>query len=50
MLRKLSDEVVAEIAEKDPVSKKVYESYLNFRQQAIAWHNISERAYLNARG
>jgi len=48
-LRALSDEVVAEIAAKDPLSKKVYESYKQFRDQAIAWHNISERAYLNAR-
>jgi TRAP-type mannitol/chloroaromatic compound transport system substrate-binding protein len=48
-LKKLSDEVVAEIAEKDPLSKKVYASYIDFRGQAIAWHNISERAYLNAR-
>jgi len=48
-LRALSDEVVVEIAAKDPLSKKVYESYKQFRDQAIAWHNISERAYLNAR-
>ena len=48
-LRELSDQVVAEIAEKDPLSKKVYESYIKFRKQAIAYHNISELAYLNAR-
>ena len=29
---------------------KVYESYINFRKQAIAWGNVSERPYLNARG
>ena len=49
-LRRLSDEVVAEIADKDPLSRKVYDSYRKFRQQALAWHDISERAYLNARG
>lgn len=48
-LRALSDEVVAEVAEKDPMSKKVYESFKSFREQARDWHNISERAYLNAR-
>jgi TRAP-type mannitol/chloroaromatic compound transport system substrate-binding protein len=48
-LRDLSDEVVAEVASKDPMSKKVYESYKKFRDQVIAWHDISERAYLNAR-
>ncbi len=48
-LKKVSDEVVAEIAEKDAISKKVYESYKRFRDQVIQWHDVSERAYLNAR-
>jgi TRAP-type mannitol/chloroaromatic compound transport system substrate-binding protein len=48
-LRTLSDEVVAEVAAKDKLSKKVFDSYRTFREQAIAWHDISERAYLNAR-
>jgi len=48
-LRSLSDEVVAEVAEKDPLSKKVYESYKAFRDQVMAWHEVSEKAYLNAR-
>ena len=48
-LRSLSEEVVADIAAKDPVTSKVYKSYFEFRKQAIEWHNISERAYLNAR-
>ncbi|RCX32790.1 TRAP transporter substrate-binding protein [Thioalbus denitrificans] len=48
-LKDLSDEVVAEVAAKDPVSKKVYDSFVKFRDEAVAWHNVSERAYLNAR-
>lgn len=48
-LKSLSDEVVAEVAEKDPVSKKVYESFKSFRDQAMAWHEISEKSYLIAR-
>ncbi len=48
-LRGLSEEVVADVASKDPLTKKVYDSYHQFRKQAIAWQNISERAYLNAR-
>ncbi|MDH3325891.1 MAG: TRAP transporter substrate-binding protein [Gammaproteobacteria bacterium] len=48
-LRALSEEVVADVASKDPVTAKVYESYHQFRKQAIAWSNVSERAYLNAR-
>ena len=48
-LKGLSDQVVAEVADNDPMSKKVFESFRKFRDQAIAWHNVSERAYLNAR-
>ena len=48
-LRELSDEVVAEIAEKDPLSRKVHESFRRFRDKVRAWHDISERAYLDAR-
>jgi TRAP-type mannitol/chloroaromatic compound transport system substrate-binding protein len=49
-LKALSDEVVAEVAAKDAMSKKVFESFRKFRDQVKAWHDISERAYLNARG
>jgi TRAP-type mannitol/chloroaromatic compound transport system substrate-binding protein len=48
-LKAVSDEVVAEIAAKDPMSKKVYESFVRFRDQVVAWHDVSERAFLNAR-
>jgi len=48
-LRSLSEEVVAGVAESDEMSKKVHDSFRRFRKQAIAWHDISERAYLNAR-
>lgn len=48
-LKTTSDAVVAEIANKDPLSKKVYESFTKFRDQVVAWHNVSERAFLNAR-
>ncbi len=48
-LRDVSDKVVAEIANKDPISKRIYESFKEFRDQAVAWHDISERAYLNGR-
>ena len=49
-LRTLSEEVVANIAGDDPLSGKVYDSFSRFRGQVEAWHNISERAYLNVRG
>ncbi|GAB4300700.1 MAG: TRAP transporter substrate-binding protein DctP [Thiohalomonadaceae bacterium] len=48
-LKTTADAVVAEIAAKDPLSKKVYESFTRFRDQVVAWHDVSERAFLNAR-
>ncbi len=48
-LRGLSDEVVAEVAASSKQAKEIYQSYKNFRDKVVAWHDISERAYLNAR-
>ena len=49
-LRVFSAEVVAEIAGKDAVTRKVYDAFEAFRKQVVPWTDISERAYLNARG
>jgi len=49
-LRALSEKVVDEIAGQDALSARVSASYQNFRQQVVAWHDISERTYLNVRG
>jgi TRAP-type mannitol/chloroaromatic compound transport system substrate-binding protein len=49
-LRQISEEVVAEIARKDEFSNKVYVSYQKFLKQAREWTDISEMAYLKARG
>ncbi|WP_261842879.1 TRAP transporter substrate-binding protein [Aliamphritea ceti] len=48
-MKDLSDQVVAEEAAKDPMSKKVFDSFVKFRDQAKKWHAVSEQAYLNAR-
>jgi TRAP-type mannitol/chloroaromatic compound transport system substrate-binding protein len=48
-LRELSAQVVAEIAQKDDLSKRVYDSFQRFREQAVAWSSISQLAYLTAR-
>jgi TRAP-type mannitol/chloroaromatic compound transport system substrate-binding protein len=48
-LRELSEQVVAEIAEKDELSSKVYASYKKFLVQAKEWSGISELTYLRAR-
>lgn len=48
-LGQVSGEVLAESAESDPMTKRVFESFLAFRKSAMGWANIAERAYLNAR-
>lgn len=48
-LKQLSEEVVAETANKDAMSKKVYESFKQFKSQVTRWHDVSERAYFEAR-
>ncbi len=48
-LRSLSDEVVAEVAAKDARARKVFDSFRRFRDEARAWHDISELAYYQAR-
>jgi len=48
-LRELSEQVVAEIAGKDALTQRVFDSYRAFQHQVVAWHDISERAYMNVR-
>ncbi|MQX36253.1 TRAP transporter substrate-binding protein [Roseospira navarrensis] len=59
-LRKFSDEVmtaiggaagevVAEVAAEDPMTQKVYDSFLDFRTKAMGWARIADQAYWNAR-
>lgn len=49
ILKKISDEVIKEMAQKDPMSAKIYDSFNNFRIQVEQWGKISEQAYLHAR-
>jgi TRAP-type mannitol/chloroaromatic compound transport system substrate-binding protein len=48
-LHKFSNDVVAEVAERDDLSKKIYASYQQFRASIMDWTEISEHAYLNSR-
>ena len=48
-LRELSEQVVADIAGKDALTQRVFDSYRAFQHQVFAWHDISERAYMNVR-
>ncbi len=45
----LSKSVVAEVAAKDPMSKKVFESFQSFREQSVSWGRIGEEGYSLAR-
>ena len=48
-LGKASGEGVAEVSENDPLTRRVYQSFSKFRKSMMAWTDLSERAYLNAR-
>jgi TRAP-type mannitol/chloroaromatic compound transport system substrate-binding protein len=48
-LGKLSKEVMAEIAARDPFSQKVYTSFDKFREQSVDWNSVGEEGYSVAR-
>ena len=48
--RVLSDEVVAELANKNALATKIHNSYASYREQVMQWSAISDTAYLNVRG
>ncbi len=49
-LRDLSDKVVREVAADSEQSQKIFDSFSTFREKVVRWQEISEKAYLNARG
>jgi TRAP-type mannitol/chloroaromatic compound transport system substrate-binding protein len=48
-LQEISNEMVKEIAGDDALAQRIYESYETYRKQVTHYHEISERAYINAR-
>jgi TRAP-type mannitol/chloroaromatic compound transport system substrate-binding protein len=44
-----SGEVMAEVGAKDPLTRRIYQSYMEFRKRYTPWSDMAERAYLNAR-
>jgi TRAP-type mannitol/chloroaromatic compound transport system substrate-binding protein len=46
-LKKISDVMLGDMAQGDPVIKKVYDSFTAFRDQVKPWSDISERAFYN---
>ena len=49
-LKKTSDEVLSELASKDSVSKKIYDSYRKFQKKAMSYQKISEEGFSLSRG
>lgn len=48
-LKQASIEVVADAAQENELSQRIYDSYMGFLGDVRAYHAISEQAYLNAR-
>ncbi len=48
-LREAAQAVVAEVAETDALSRRIYDSYMNFLSDVRGYHEISEQAYVNVR-
>lgn len=48
-LRQASHETLVEVAARDELSQRVYDSFSAFLGKVSDWHHISERAYINAR-
>jgi TRAP-type mannitol/chloroaromatic compound transport system substrate-binding protein len=44
-----SGQVIAEVGAEGGISKRVYDSFIAFRRNAIAWTRISEQAFADAR-
>lgn len=44
-LKKLSHEVLEEVANSDPMSRKVYDSFLEFQKNMTAWNKVTEEMY-----
>lgn len=48
-LARVSDEVVQELALKDDLSKRIYNSYMDTRRNAVEWRAIADEPYLRSR-
>ena len=48
-LRNISSEVMQEFIQGDEMAQKIYESYKDFKKEVIAYHEISEKAFIETR-
>jgi len=46
---RVSGEVVAEVGATDPLTQRIYDSYMDFRARSIGWGAIADQGYYNAR-
>jgi TRAP-type mannitol/chloroaromatic compound transport system substrate-binding protein len=46
---RISGEVVAEVGATDPLTQRIYDSYMDFRTKALDWGEIADQGYYNAR-
>ncbi len=46
-LRSFTEEIITEITDQDPMSKKIYDSYQKFRQGAVKWSELTEKVFYN---
>ena len=42
-------QVVAEVGQTDPLSGRIYDSFLSFRRNAISWSRLTDHAFVSAR-
>ncbi|MEJ2130720.1 MAG: TRAP transporter substrate-binding protein [Gammaproteobacteria bacterium] len=47
--KEISRDVVAELADDNELSQRIYRSFEDFREGVVSYHAISEQAYINAR-
>ena len=48
-LRRISEEVVQELAATDPATARIYESWRDFREGVMNYRDIAEEAFIEAR-
>jgi len=46
---KAAKDVLASAGASDPLTKKVYDSFLDFRKKAVRWSDLSDQSYMNKR-
>jgi TRAP-type mannitol/chloroaromatic compound transport system substrate-binding protein len=48
-IAKVSESVVADVANAGDIEKRIFESYANFRKEVAGWTTISDYSYMEAR-